>query len=156
MSSRAAKLSDVAEDQVTRLVAAVSGADPAALASTPSGRDKLGDGSVATLVAHTTDNYRRIGGFVAGDGPPAAHVGPAGGGHGHGHDGPETTDLAARLAAARAALAPLASLSDERLDSVPPEGSFRFADGRRSLEEVLSGLLRHQGHQVEAIESALA
>ena len=43
-----------------------------------------------------------------------------------------------------------------QLDAIPPDGSFRFCDGQRTLEQVLAGLLKHQAHQIEALRSALA
>jgi hypothetical protein len=45
----------------------------------------------------------------------------------------------------------IVELDDRQLDSIPLEGAFRFCDGNRSLEEVLTSLLTHQGHQVEAL-----
>ena len=40
-------------------------------------------------------------------------------------------------------------------DAIPPKDSFRFCDGERTLEQVLVALLKHQGHQVDAIETAV-
>ncbi len=145
MSSRAAKLRELADDQVSRLIEAVSGAGADVLDTPGSGRDKLGDGTLGTLIAHTADNSRPIGVFASGADQSGAD-----------HSAATARDLSGRLAAAREALAPLASLADDQLDAIPPEGSFRFCDGHRSLEEVLAGLLKHQAHQVEAIETALA
>jgi hypothetical protein len=73
------------------------------------------------------------------------------------HDSGYTADdvdldgLLNRLAAARHAFGLLAELSDERLDTVPPAGSFRFCDGQRTLDQVVGGLLMHQSHQIDAI-----
>jgi hypothetical protein len=49
----------------------------------------------------------------------------------------------------------IADLTDRELDAIPPEGSFRFCDGRRSLEAVLASLLKHQAHQLATLEAAV-
>jgi hypothetical protein len=64
--------------------------------------------------------------------------------------------LLARVSASRDALGVLSSLGDGQLDAVPASGSFRFCDGRRTLEQVVASLLKHQRHQVDAIGTALA
>jgi hypothetical protein len=64
-------------------------------------------------------------------------------------------DLLQRLSAARDALGLLAELSDEQLDAVPPAGGMRFCDGRRTLEQIMSSLFKHQRHQVDALKRAL-
>jgi hypothetical protein len=43
-----------------------------------------------------------------------------------------------------------------QLDAIPPDASSRFCEGRRTLEQVLAGLLEHQAHQIEALTAALA
>jgi hypothetical protein len=84
-------------------------------------------------------------------------------GHEHDtHDGDYTAEnvdldsLLERLTASQNALAVLAELTDEQLDSVPPAGSFRFCDGQRTLQQVVNGLLKHQGHQIDAMKAAVA
>lgn len=57
----------------------------------------------------------------------------------------------ALLSSARDGLAQIAALTDSQLDAIPPEGSFRFCDGQRTLEEVITCLLTHQRHQLDAI-----
>ena len=64
--------------------------------------------------------------------------------------------LLERLSAARDAFGLVPELSDARLDTVPPAGSFRFCDGERTLQQVVAGLLKHQGHQVDAMKAAVA
>jgi hypothetical protein len=149
------------------------------------GREKLGDGTVAALALHTADSYLRIAGFLQATGQMAganagarqgrhriprlllarghAPRGHAESGHDEGtHDGDYTADnvdlhgLLERLSAGRDALSLLADLTDERLDTVPPTGSFRFCDGQRTLEQVVASLLNHQGHQVGALRAAVA
>lgn len=78
------------------------------------------------------------------------------------HDGEcraDTIDVGAlieRLSASRVTLCRIAERTDSRLDAISPDGSFRFCDGRRTLEQFLASLLKYQGHQVEAVRSALA
>ena len=61
-----------------------------------------------------------------------------------------------QLSASRATFGRVAELTDSQLDAIPPGGSFRFCDGQRTLEQVLAALLKHQGHQVDSIRSAVA
>jgi hypothetical protein len=150
VTPRAQLLRDTVDHQIAELAECLSAADDAALAGACPGREKLGDGSVGAVAAHTIVNYQRIAGFVAGD----SGVDPP-----HPHDTPPALPLGvllARLTAAREALATIAQLSDEELDAVPPSGDMRFADGARTLEQILASLLRHQRHQVDALAAALA
>jgi hypothetical protein len=64
--------------------------------------------------------------------------------------------LLVRLAAARDALATIGQLSDEQMDSVPPAGEMKFADGERTLEQIVASLLEHQRHQVAALAAGLS
>jgi hypothetical protein len=70
-------------------------------------------------------------------------------------DNVDLHDLLDLLSAGRDALSLLADLADERLDTVPPTGSFRFCDGQRTLEQVVASLFNHQGHQIDAIKAAV-
>jgi len=146
---------------------------------------QLGDGPIGAAARHTADNYRRIAAFVqTSDRMSAAHQPAAHGGHriprflralGHGpqdqaprdhgddqHDNGYTADnidldaVVAQLNASRDTLGRIAELTDSQLDAIPPEDSFRFCDGERTLERVLAGLLKHQAHQVEALKTAVA
>jgi hypothetical protein len=77
------------------------------------------------------------------------------------HDVPYTADnadlgtLVEQLGTTRDALARVSELTDSQLDAIPPAGSVRFADGKRTVEEVLAGLLKHQRHQLDALEAAI-
>jgi hypothetical protein len=51
-----------------------------------------------------------------------------------------------QLSASRDTLGQIAELTDTQLDAIPPDGSFRFCDGHRTLEQVLASLLKHQAH----------
>lgn len=136
--------------------------------------EKLGDGTVAAIAMHTADNYHRIADYLRADIQPSVRKperrrhsrqppghGPRRG-HGHG-DGAaaycaeniDPRSLLERLASARTRLGLLAELSDEQLAAVPPSSEMRFADGQRTLEEIVVSLLGHQRHQRDALAAAL-
>ncbi len=74
----------------------------------------------------------------------------------HRADNVDLQALLDRLAAGRSTLGLLAELTDEQLDSVPRAGSARFADGKRTLEQVVGGALKHQRRNVDALRAAVA
>jgi hypothetical protein len=142
-------------EQISELIGVLSTRGDAALTLPCPGRGRLGDGTVGATAAHTADSYRRIAAFVEAtvDGQ---------GGHAldgraseHGAENITLEDLLARLSGARDALALLAEVTDERLDLVPAASKMKFCDGRRTLEQILSSLLKHQRHQVDAIRAAV-
>jgi hypothetical protein len=158
MSERGQRLQSTADEQIARLIDLIATADEASLRRPCPGRENLGDGTTGALAAHTTENYQRIATFVAirvgdADGLEDGAHGPIGHGHADGYTAGSTTraDLVRRLAVARERLARIAELTDDQLDSVPDKDSFRFCDGQRTLEQVLSGLLKHQEHQVQLL-----
>jgi hypothetical protein len=184
MTERGKQLHATTDEQVGELIALISALDEAALRRPCPGREKLGDGTVGASARHTADNYQRIAGFVqTSDRMSGAHGPARHGGHriprflraiGHGpsdhsehdpaagqHDGGYTADtidvgaVVEQLSASRATLGRIAELTDTQLDAIPPDGSFRFCDGQRTLEQVLAGLLKHQAHQIEALKAAL-
>jgi hypothetical protein len=185
VSDRATQLHAAAEQQLEGLIDTLSSVDEPILRRPCPGREKLGDGTIGAMAAHTAENYLRIGAFLAtsarmstdhGDRLPGkhripgvlrrlGHTPPDHTQHGHsgnGHDNGYTADSASlpelieRLSAAREQLAHIAGLTDQQLDAVPLKDSFRFCDGQRTLEQVLAGLLKHQDHQVQTITAALA
>ena len=184
MTERGKQLHTIADRQITELADLIRTLDEATLRLPCTGREKLGDGTVGAFAQHTAHNYRRIGAFVAAsDQMSAAHLTgqPAhriprflrGLGHQtaqHSHNGPDNhrhdepytaenasrADLAEQLSAARENLSGIAELTDRQLDTVPPKNSFRFCDGQRTLEQVLTALLKHQDHQVRALQAALS
>ena len=184
MTDRAAQLHATADGQIAELIELISAVDDATLRLPCPGRAKLGDGTIAASARHTADNYQRIAEFLkTSDWMSGAHEPSQHGGHriprflrafGHGPsehagNGPGpgerqdeyTADnidldvLVRQLAATRAALGQIAELADSQLDAIPPKDSFRFCDGERTLEQVLAGLLKHQGHQVAALNAAI-
>jgi hypothetical protein len=46
--------------------------------------------------------------------------------------------------------------SDEQMESVPRAGDMKFADGERTLEQIIASLLNPQHHQVDAIAAGLS
>jgi hypothetical protein len=185
MSERGTQLLDVASRQIGELLGLLSTQDEEALRLPCPGREKLGDGTVAAIALHTADNYLRIAGFLqATSQTRRVQLGAEQGSHGirrfllgRGHaprshaegdrdvgtkDGDYTAekvdlrDLLERLSAGRGSLSLLADLTDDRLDTVPPAGSFKFCDGQRTMEQVIAGLLNHQAHHVDAVKAAVA
>jgi hypothetical protein len=182
MTSRAHQLQSTADRQVGELIALLSTAEPAALRSRCPGREKFGDGTIAANAKHTADNYQRIAKFVtASDRISANHAPAQAGGHRiprvlralghaqvdhedhstHSRADPYTAESVGppavldQLSRARQTLKEIAQLTDLQLDTIPPKHSFRFCDGQRNLEQVLRGLLTHQGHQLDALNAAL-
>jgi hypothetical protein len=154
VSTRARQLHDRADGQIAELAKRLS--PDAGLARPCPGRERLGDGSVGAVAAHTIDNYQRIARFVAATREGGEQYHPSEHGEGYSASQVELDGLLARLAAARVALATIAQLTDEQLDSVPPAGAMKFADGERTLGEIVASLLKHQRHQVDALTAALS
>jgi hypothetical protein len=179
MSERGTQLFHSAEGQLSELIGLLSTRDEAALSLPCPAREKLGDGTVGACASHTADNYLRIATFLRDeDHPPVAHGLKArsahripsflrarghGNGHGeHGHGALESAEdvdlqsLLERLSAGRDAFRVLRDLTDEQLDTVPPVGDMKFCDGQRTIEQVVTNLLNHQSHQLDALRAALA
>jgi hypothetical protein len=184
MTERSSQLFLSADRQIADLLALISTLDEASSRLPCQGREKLGDGTVAACVRHTADNYQRIAGFIStSDRLSARHDPRRYAGHrtprllgalGHGpashaedgcdapsHDGPNTADntdlalVATQLSTTRCSLEQIAELSDSQLHAIPPEGTLRFCDGQRTLEQVLASLLKHQAHQLDALSAAI-
>ena len=145
--ARAAVLSTTAIDQISELIDLLATQGDAVLMLPCPGRGKLGDGTVGATAAHTAASYHRIAAFLEGavDADDGEHRAPR----------KDRDDLLERLASARHALASLARLTDEQLDVVPAASEMKLCDGRRTLEQILSGLLRHQRHQIDAVKAAV-
>jgi DinB superfamily len=149
MTERASNLLEVADGQIRELIDLFSMSGDSVLSLPCPGREKLGDGTVAACALHTADSYDRIAAFIGGRGD-RGH-----GGNYSGHNA-DLQSLLDRLAAGRGALRRLADLTDEQLDSVPPASQLKFCDGQRTLEQVLTMLLNHQGHSVGALKAAVS
>lgn len=139
-----------ADQQIGELIALLASIDdPRRLHAACPGRERLGDGTIAAVCSHVADVYARIAEFIA-TGHSRA---PAP----HGHSPTLAVDeIITRLTAAREALTVMQDLDDVAATAIPDAGAIRFADGTRTLEEVLTGLLRHQRHQVDAIRAGLS
>lgn len=180
MSERATQLHQLADAQLSGLIDLLSARDETALSLPCPGREKLGDGTVAACASHTADNYLRIAAFLRGEDHQSDEHGSDRGrgphripsflrahshrsGHDqHGHSAPPNAEnvdrdgLLQRLSAGRDAFHVLTELTDEQLDAVPPASDMKFCDGQRTLEQIVTNLLNHQRHQLDALKAALA
>lgn len=183
MTDRGQQLYATVDRQIAELIGLMSTAGAVTLRRPCAGRENLGDGTVAACARHTADNYERTAAFVqdtsrrsAAHEPhrerahriprlvralgraPAEHAVP--GPRAGQHDAPYTADdadvdaIVDQLQASRAGLGRIAELTASQLDAIPPKDGFRFCDGQRTLEQVLAGLAKHQGHQVDALRAA--
>ena len=185
MTERTGELHTTFNNQVEHLIELISDLDQRALTLPCPGREKLGDGTVGAIIKHTTDNYQRIADFVTTSDHATDHarsarhaghriprlfkaVGHRAPNHeqhaadGDGHDDQYTADdlkpnlIVTQLVATQGIFGRIAELTDAQLDTIPPKDSFRFCDGQRTLEQVLASLLKHQRHQLDALDHALA
>ncbi len=184
MSEPAKQLQLIADRQIAELIDLVGTLDDTTTRLPCHGREKLGDGTVGASAQHTADNYQRIARFIpTSDQMTSAHepiqrrgprtpsflrgLGHRSPGHGHSPDAHQDDDrytadqlnpreLVDQLSATRELLGQISTLSDTQLEAIPPDGSFRFCDGQRTLEQVLASLLKHQDHQINALTAALA
>ena len=180
MMQRAEDLHATARQQIDQLQAIARAQSVETLQRPCPGRMKLGDGSLGAVILHTIENYQRIGNFAAGREPQAddapqdskgarqsrsygisrllgaiGHRPPDHGDH-YSASSASPERLVTLIENAREALAPISALSVDQLDAVPAAGGFRFADGKRTLEEVLLALFKHQAHQLDAIRDAVS
>ncbi len=155
MSERATHLFEVAEGQIAELLALISTGGVALLRRPCPGQEKLGDGTVAAVALHIATTYQRIAAVMRGGGEGEHLLAVA-----HNHPAKlqdiSLHQLLEELAAAQRALSPVADLTDEQLETVPPASSARFCDGQRTLEHVLTAMFKHLGHQVDAVRATAA
>jgi hypothetical protein len=163
MNERGTQLQETANSQISELIDLISARGDGALRLPCPGREKLGDGTVAACAMHTADNYHRIAGFLQGQ-RGGGHTRIAKFLHRHGEDKhqdnyrADNIDLPAlldRLSAGRVALSVLADLTEAQLDTVPPASEMKFCDGQRTLQQIVTNLLNHQSHQLEALRTAI-
>lgn len=122
-------------------------------------RDDDSRNTVGAVAAHAAEIYQYLGRFLAATGYiPGPSV--TENSHGHGHvaseSPPHLPELLDRLNGGKTAIGLLAGLTDEQLDSVPPAGSSRFSDGRRSLERVIDAVITHQAALLVMLKRAVA
>jgi hypothetical protein len=147
MSEEGRELLSTADAQISELIELFSGADDGLLARPCSARAKLGDGTIGAVAWHTAENYGRIARFLEGQ-PDRGHADE---GRARAITRPALLELLAR---SRDSLRLLGTVSKERLETVPAAGSMRFCDGKRTLHQVVIGLLTHQAHNVETLNAA--
>jgi hypothetical protein len=149
MSERGSRLRETVDGQISELIAIVALLDETELRLPCPGREKLGDGTVAACASHATETYHRIAGFLAGNSADRH-------GHAYSAQNADVHALLERFSTARTSLSLLADLTDAQLDAVPPASGIRFTDGQRTLEQVLTSMLKHQTHQIDALKAAVA
>jgi hypothetical protein len=146
MSERATQLFEIADGQLSDPIDLFATRDESVLRLPCPGREKLGDGTVAACASHTAENYLRIAAFLGGRHTGDTHSSP------HHAQGVDRQGLLERLSAGREALSGLGDLTEEQLDTVRPASEMKFSDGQRTLEQVVTSLLRHQRHQLDALK----
>jgi len=121
--------------------------------------DREGDhsaNSVGTAALHFVEGYQKIGRLLKGAGYVSSSFSdsttqP----HGHGrHNEAELSDVVKGLDAAKVRLTLLADLTDEQLDSVPGIRN-QWADGERTLLDVLDTIIDHQAGHLASLGDAL-
>ncbi len=161
------------EAQLDELERLIAGCEEEALRRPCPGREKLGDGTAGALALHIATSYGRLAAFLRQEADPGrlarlrrrlgissatGHGGP-GRERSHAHGGPrgraaERGEIGASAGRARAELQRLGDLTGEQLEATPSAGGIRFADGRRSIAEIVGAALVHQQHQLDALRAA--
>jgi hypothetical protein len=163
MTQCSTQLLDLANGQIAELHKLLSNRDEDALILPCPGRENLGDGSVGATARHLAHAYQQLARFIQADGA-APGVGSAGGHrhhqqpHHHRHDGERAgvQELQQQLSAAVGAFGGPGRTQRRAIRQRPARGSFRYCDGRRTLEQAIASVLRHQQHLVDAVKKALA
>jgi hypothetical protein len=155
MGDRGVQLLEIAGGQISELASLLSTRGNAVLTLPCPGRGRLGDGTVGATALHTADSYRRIAAFLQKTVDARSSSQPASHGRQYRGEDVDLNRLLEQLSEAQGALSSLGGLSDEQLDEVPPASETRFCDGQRTLEQVLTSLLKHQRHQIEALKAAV-
>ena len=167
MSERGTRLMAKADRQFSEMIEFFGTLDEADLHKPCPGEsteDGAGD-TAGAVAAHMSQGYRFLGKFLQADGYVAespATGNRKGRGHryrlGHGRTFPPAVlpDMVDRLTGSKAPIGLLADLTDEQLDSVPPAGSSRFSDGRRTLEQVIDKVIAHQAPHLMTLKRAVA
>jgi homoserine dehydrogenase len=149
MNECGSRLREMVDGQISELIAIVASLEETESRRPCPGREKLGDGTVAACASHTAETYHRIAGFRAGHSADRRD-------HVYGAQNADVHALLERLSTARTSLSVLANLTDKQHDAVPPATGIRFTDGQRTLEQVVTSMLKHQTHQIDALKAALA
>lgn len=165
MNERGTELMTKASRQLDEMAEFFGTLDEAELRK-PCPDEGAGDGpgdTVGAVAAHMAEGYHHLGRFLQATGyAPGSPT--TGNSHGqsrrHGLDraqAPEAvSDVLDRLTRGKAPIGLLADLTDEQLDSVPPAGSSRFSDGRRTLQGVIDAVIAHQAAHLVTLKRAVA
>lgn len=164
MTHRSTQLLDTANEQIAELHKLLSTHGQETLNQPCPGRENLGNGTIGATVQHLAQAYQLLAQFIQPQPQAPDSRQPAGhrdhqGPHRHQHDDERASlrDLLQQLSTAATALGALAELTDQQLDAVPPAGGFRYCDGQRPVEHVITNVLRHQQHHVDAaVKKAMA
>lgn len=157
MSDRGTELMAKVLEQLDQASALLAGSDESALHRPYV--DREGDhsaNSVGSAALHFIEGYQKIGRLLKGAGYVSASLAegaPQPHGHGKHHD-PDMSDVVKGLDAAKIRLTLLADLSDEQLDSVPSVRN-QWADGERTLLQVLDTIIDHQAGHLASLQDAL-
>ena len=159
MSERGSLLMERADRQLSEMIeffGTLEEADPRKPCPDESAVDSPGD-TVAAVAAHTAQGYHHLGRFLQAAGyVPGLPATGRDHSHDHGHAPEALPEMRDRLSDAKAPICLLADLTDEQLDSVPPAGSSRFSDGRRSLAQVIDAVIAHQAAHLLSLKRAVA
>jgi len=159
MGERGTRLMEKANGQLSEIIEFFGTLDEADLrkpCADESAEHSAGD-TVGAVAAHMAEGYHHLGRFLQAAGYVPGQ--PAAGnnhGHDHGHAPEALPGIRDRLTAGKVPLGLLADLTDEQLDSVPPAGSSRFSDGRRTLEQVIDAVIAHQAAHLVTLKRAVA
>lgn len=162
MSERGTQLLETANRQIFELISLLSTQGESALKLPCPGREKLGDGTLGATASHVANVYHLLARFLQANGHMLGTRAGSRPGRGdsshtdeHGSERIDLQRLLQQLSDASSAVSPLADISDEHLSSVPPAGSFRFCDGHRTVEQVITNSLNHQSHHIDALKTAV-
>jgi hypothetical protein len=156
MNEQAITLMERVRQQLDEAAAVFAAAHDTDLARPCSDKEGESTGTVAAAAAHLAEGYIRLGRFLHLTGyVPAAPT--ADHGHGHWHTPPPATiaDVLALLQRVRQPVALVGELTDDQLHSVPARAN-RFADGQRTLRQVIDEMTAHQSAHLAAVRQALA
>lgn len=152
MSERAGELMRKASRQIGDIAEFFDTLDEADLRKPVPGR--AGD-TVGAAAAHMAEGYHYLGRFLQAAGYVPAPPATANSRYGHGHAA-GLSNMRDRLASGRNPIGLLGNLSSGQLASLPPAGSSRFSDGRRTLEQAIEDVIAHQAAHLVTLKGAVA
>ena len=156
MNEQAMMLMERVRQQLDQAAAVFAAAHDMDLAKPCSDEEDEPTSTVAAAAAHLAGGYHRLGRFLY----SARYVAAVPTADPHldhrGTPGPAAiADVLTQLGSVREPVALLGELTDEQLHSVPAKAN-RFADGRRTLRQVIDEMTAHQAAHLAAVKQALA